>query len=60
MASALAVEHRQASPTVVAVDPDADAGRGLHIVAALALRRGVDAIEPIGKTVWFEVAAVAA
>ncbi|MCU1502385.1 MAG: regulatory protein [Ilumatobacteraceae bacterium] len=35
--------------------PDAIAGRGLRIVAAIVTRWGVDHTSPDGKTVWFEV-----
>jgi anti-sigma regulatory factor (Ser/Thr protein kinase) len=35
-------------------EPVSPAGRGLHIVSALADRWGVDP-SPTGKTVWFEV-----
>lgn len=41
-------------PVVLAVDPDAERGRGLIIVDAIAARWG---IEPSGrgKTIWFEI-----
>jgi anti-sigma regulatory factor (Ser/Thr protein kinase) len=36
-------------------DDEAESGRGLHIVAALSTRWGIDPLqgEPHGKTVWF-------
>ncbi len=41
-------------PVLGEAAPDAESGRGLQIVAALALRWGTD-LDGEGKTVWFEV-----
>lgn len=35
--------------------PDADHGRGVFLVEALASRWGADRRSPVGKTVWFEL-----
>jgi anti-sigma regulatory factor (Ser/Thr protein kinase) len=40
-----------------APSPDAESGRGLFLVHNLATRWGTSARDPIGKTVWAEVAA---
>jgi hypothetical protein len=51
----LAVHDRSpAEPTLRPLAPDADSGRGLQIVAALAKDWGVLAT-PVGKTVWAEL-----
>ncbi|MEV5931593.1 ATP-binding protein [Streptomyces sp. NPDC052079] len=42
-----------------AVDADAESGRGLALVEALALRWGVVHSHPGGKTVWCELGATA-
>ncbi len=42
-------------PTMQLTDDHALDGRGLHIVALLAARWGVTD-QPLGKTVWFELA----
>jgi anti-sigma regulatory factor (Ser/Thr protein kinase) len=42
-------------PEVRVTDDRALDGRGMHIVALLAARWGVND-EPLGKTVWFELA----
>ena len=42
------------APALAEVGPEAESGRGLRIVAALARRWGTDPCEA-GKTVWFEV-----
>ncbi|WP_025618086.1 ATP-binding protein [Salinispora cortesiana] len=40
-------------PRIRAVDPDAPDGRGLHIVAALSSRWGIDR-DGLGQSVWAE------
>lgn len=46
-------------PAVGTANSLAENGRGLKIIDHLALRWGVEAATPAGKTVWFEVAAEA-
>jgi anti-sigma regulatory factor (Ser/Thr protein kinase) len=54
------VEVRDDDPTPLAAphkpEPDAEGGRGLWLVSALARRWGINGNER-GKTVWFELAA---
>jgi anti-sigma regulatory factor (Ser/Thr protein kinase) len=50
---------RRPDPTcVVQADADAEGGRGLHLVEALATRWGVDDRSGPGKTVWAETGPV--
>ena len=42
-------------PTVVSIGPESESGRGLLLVATLALRWGVQGCADGGKVVWFEV-----
>ncbi|MGH3326635.1 MAG: ATP-binding protein [Streptomycetales bacterium] len=45
----------QTRPNPVDADPCADSGRGLAMVAAIAVRWGV-VVRPEGRTVWAELA----
>ncbi len=47
---------RRPSVEVSAPDLDLEAGRGLFLVAALATAWGVADREPVGKTIWAEIA----
>lgn len=49
------LDENSRHPTVVSEDPDALDGRGLALVAAVAVRWGVED-RPMGKSVWFELA----
>jgi anti-sigma regulatory factor (Ser/Thr protein kinase) len=42
-------------PQLTAVPPDALSGRGLAMVAALAVDWGIETVPGAGKTIWFEV-----
>jgi len=44
----------RALPCLIKVEPDADSGRGLQLVAALSARWGADLLAR-GKSVWFEL-----
>lgn len=50
------LDENSRHPVAVVEDPDALDGRGLALVSALARRWGVEE-RPLGKAVWFEVAA---
>jgi anti-sigma regulatory factor (Ser/Thr protein kinase) len=47
-------DHSPARP--VLRQPDADGGRGMHIIVQLARRWGVEEVRPRGKRVWVELA----
>jgi anti-sigma regulatory factor (Ser/Thr protein kinase) len=48
-------DHIEAPPVTRNAAPDADHGRGLALVEALAARWGVDRAQPPGKCVWLEL-----
>ncbi|AXK36852.1 ATP-binding protein [Streptomyces armeniacus] len=48
-------DERYPPPTAQAPDEGAESGYGLYLVAALALRWGASARDPIGKTVWADL-----
>jgi anti-sigma regulatory factor (Ser/Thr protein kinase) len=48
-------DQSSARPVVRSLQPEAERGRGLALVAALARRWGVERADADGKVVWFEV-----
>ena len=54
-------DHAAAPPVTRTAEPDADHGRGLALVEAIATRWGVDRDQPaVGKCVWLELSTAGA
>lgn len=49
-------DDADATPVLTDAGPDAEGGRGMALIEALAAEWGVRREEPRGKTVWFELA----
>ena len=49
------IDGSERPPDLRVATPDAESGRGLFIVQALADRWGHEVVETGGKTVWFEL-----